>query len=218
MTALYEILGVKTSATVKTIRAAYRKKAKKAHPDTGGSIEEFNALKKAHDILIDPERRLKYDATGDTSEKAIDNSLSQVIGLLTAALDNVLQQIEARGGNPTEFEIINDMKILMGGHLDELQKKCAQVTAQRKKMERLVGRFDVKKGENYFEAIVASKMSAFDSQIRQLNEQEIPIKKALDILANSSFRSDHGGGKPDHNYGSSYKIADLMNMAMYGAF
>jgi curved DNA-binding protein CbpA len=218
MTPLYELLGVKSSATVKQIRAAYRRKAKKAHPDTGGDAVKFAALKKAHDILIDPERRARYDATGDASEKNPDNSLSRVVGLLAAALESVLQQIERRAGDPVEFEIVSDMKILLGGNLDEIQKQREQLRAARKKTEKLIGRFGVKKGENYLEGIIVGKLSALDTKIRQLDEGEKPIKAALDILTNSSFRSDHGGGQQGHNYGSAYSLADLMGKAVHGAF
>ena len=44
MTDLYKILGVKRTAARKDIHKAYRKKAKTAHPDSGGSEEAFNEL------------------------------------------------------------------------------------------------------------------------------------------------------------------------------
>ena len=220
MKSLYELLGVKMTATTDAIHKAYRKRAKKAHPDTGGNAEEFALLKKAHDILVSPERRAKYDATGDTTDSTPDNSLSQVIGLLAMSLDQVLTAIESRMGDPTEFAIVNDMKILVGGKLDELQKKRQQFQTQRKKTEKLVGRFGVKSGENYLEGIITGKLSALDTNIRQLDDQEKPIKKALDILTNSSFRSDSGGSDSSHTYGakSAFKLEDLMRKATYGAF
>ena len=216
MSNLYELLGVKTSATVKAIRAAYRKKAKKAHPDTGGSDEEFAALKKAHDILTDPDRRARYDASGDTSERSPDNSLSQVIGILATALEQVLAQIANRMGDPTEYQLVKDMKILVGGQLDDIQRKRAQGKEALKKAEKLLGRFGVKKGENYLEGIVIGKISALNTQIRLLDSQEEPIKRALDILTNSSFRSEHGGKQEGHNYGSAYRLSDLMGLAAGG--
>jgi DnaJ domain len=46
---LYAILGVAHDADFDTIRAAYRNAAKTAHPDLGGTAEEFEALKEAYD-------------------------------------------------------------------------------------------------------------------------------------------------------------------------
>lgn len=213
MVDLYKILGIKNNATVKTIRNSYRKRAKKAHPDVGGSAEEFAQLKLAHDILTDPVRRLKYDETGDVSEKAPDNSLSQVIGELATALDHVLSQIERRSLEPTEFNIVSDMKIFLGGKLDEIQKKRKDLSRVISKTEKLLGRFGVKSGENYLEGIIVGKLSALSTHLRMVETQETPVKRALDILTNSSFRSDHGGGQSTHNYGSAYKLQDLMNQA-----
>jgi len=48
----YEILGVKRSASVEEIRTAYRRAAKKAHPDQGGSNEAFRRLQAAAEFLL----------------------------------------------------------------------------------------------------------------------------------------------------------------------
>ena len=51
MTDLYKTLGVKRTAAPKDIHKAYRKKAKSAHPDSGGSVEAFNTLVLAYSVL-----------------------------------------------------------------------------------------------------------------------------------------------------------------------
>lgn len=219
---LYETLGVKQDAKTETIRKAYRRKAKKAHPDTGGSAEEFAKLKKAHDILTDDARRKKYDATGDQSEARPDNAMSVIVQILAVAMENVISQIEGRMGEPTEFDIVNDMKIIIGGHLDECQRKRDQFKRTLAKTQKLVGRFGVEKGDNYLEKIVQGKISALTNNISQCDNQESPIKKALDILTISSFKSEYGGGKENHQYGgnspSSFWLADLMNKDMGRSF
>jgi DnaJ-class molecular chaperone len=59
----YLVLGVGPSATSEQIRSAYRKKAKKLHPDrTGGRCETFQAVQEAYEVLGDPARRRAYDA------------------------------------------------------------------------------------------------------------------------------------------------------------
>jgi molecular chaperone DnaJ len=52
-TDLYQVLGVDKKATKPEIRSAYRKKSKKAHPDSGGSKDDFQRLQIAHRILTD---------------------------------------------------------------------------------------------------------------------------------------------------------------------
>jgi hypothetical protein len=62
----YQVLGVKSTASVKEIKAAYKRLARLRHPDlNGGSAEAAQAfvqLSYARDILIDPKRRAEYDA------------------------------------------------------------------------------------------------------------------------------------------------------------
>ncbi len=66
----YEILGVDRNATEKEIKAAYRKLARKWHPDlhTGKDKEQaeekFKQINEAYEVLSDPEKREKYDRLG----------------------------------------------------------------------------------------------------------------------------------------------------------
>lgn len=60
----YETLGVSRTATVDEIKSAYRKLAKKYHPDLGGDPEKFKELNQANDILSDPNKKAQYDNGG----------------------------------------------------------------------------------------------------------------------------------------------------------
>ncbi len=58
----YKTLGVSSTATAKEITSAYRKLAKKHHPDTNpGSDEVFKEISAAYDVLGDAARRKEYD-------------------------------------------------------------------------------------------------------------------------------------------------------------
>lgn len=66
----YETLGLNRSATEKDIKSAYRKQARKWHPDLhSGSEKEmaeekFKQINEAYEVLSDPEKRAKYDRLG----------------------------------------------------------------------------------------------------------------------------------------------------------
>jgi curved DNA-binding protein len=64
----YEILGVKKNATDDEIKKAYRKLARKLHPDLNPNDKEankkFQQLNEANEVLGDPEKRKKYDQYG----------------------------------------------------------------------------------------------------------------------------------------------------------
>jgi molecular chaperone DnaJ len=71
----YEVLGVPKSATEKEIKSAYRKLARKWHPDTNpqnpkAAEEKFKELQEAYAVLGDVEKRRKYDALGADWESA----------------------------------------------------------------------------------------------------------------------------------------------------
>ena len=59
----YQLLGIPRSASADQINAAWRKKALKAHPDKGGSANEFSTLRNAYDVLSDPVEKTRYDTT-----------------------------------------------------------------------------------------------------------------------------------------------------------
>ena len=58
---LYGILGVSSTASDQDIRAAFRSRAKQAHPDHGGSDDEMVKLAEAYETLSDPTTRAEYD-------------------------------------------------------------------------------------------------------------------------------------------------------------
>src|SRR5207247_235365 len=61
----YRILGVDRSADEKTIKSAYRKLARKYHPDVNkGQDARFKEIAEAYEVLSDPEKRRRYDTLG----------------------------------------------------------------------------------------------------------------------------------------------------------
>jgi len=68
----YEILGVKRDATEEQIRQAFRKLARKYHPDLNpgdkASEEKFKELNEANEVLSDADKRKRYDQLGATGK------------------------------------------------------------------------------------------------------------------------------------------------------
>ncbi|MCS7166561.1 MAG: molecular chaperone DnaJ [Gemmatales bacterium] len=64
----YEVLGVRRNATEEEIKRAYRELAKRYHPDRNPGDEEaaekFKEVTEAYEVLIDPEKRARYDRYG----------------------------------------------------------------------------------------------------------------------------------------------------------
>src|SRR5581483_2061636 len=68
----YEALGVKKNATEEEIRKAFRKLARKYHPDDNpgdkSAEEKFKTISEANDVLSDPKKRKIYDQLGFYSD------------------------------------------------------------------------------------------------------------------------------------------------------
>src|SRR6516162_1674588 len=64
----YKILGVDKNASAEEIKKAYRKLARKYHPDLNPNDKEanrkFQQINEANEVLSDPEKRKKYDQYG----------------------------------------------------------------------------------------------------------------------------------------------------------
>jgi DnaJ-class molecular chaperone len=64
----YKILGLKKGASEKEIKAAYRKLARKHHPDLNAGNKQaegrFKEINEANEVLSDPEKRKRYDELG----------------------------------------------------------------------------------------------------------------------------------------------------------
>ena len=63
----YEVLGLKKGATEAEIKSAFRKLAKKYHPDINkesGSEEKFKEISEAYSVLSDPQKKAQYDQFG----------------------------------------------------------------------------------------------------------------------------------------------------------
>ncbi|MDR1979236.1 MAG: J domain-containing protein [Synergistaceae bacterium] len=71
----YEILGVARTASQDEIRKAYRKLAKKYHPDVSkdkGSDARYKEINEAYEVLKDPDKRVKYDTLGPNWQQGQD--------------------------------------------------------------------------------------------------------------------------------------------------
>ena len=79
----YGVLGVKKTASAEDIRKAFRKLARKYHPDVNpgdkSAEEKFKALSEANDVLSDPKKRKIYDQLGFYSDN-IDPAAAEAYG------------------------------------------------------------------------------------------------------------------------------------------
>ena len=98
---LYETLDVSQDASAEEIKKAYRRLARKYHPDINkdaGAEEKFKEINAAYEILSDTQKRQQYDQYGDNmfgGQNFHDFANSQGGG---ANLDDILRSIFGGGG------------------------------------------------------------------------------------------------------------------------
>jgi curved DNA-binding protein CbpA len=122
MKTLYEILGIRRTATPEQITKAYRKLAVKYHPDVAkgdpeAATKKFHEMQEAYDVLSDPERRKLYDETGSTvppgrKQDAVMLSLLDLQRRVMEAAEHMLSDLDV-------FDAMRaQIKKGLAGHLD----------------------------------------------------------------------------------------------------
>ncbi len=67
----YKTLGVPRDADADTIKKAYRRLARKHHPDAGGDESKFKEINEAYEVLSDDKKRALYDQYGTANKQQI---------------------------------------------------------------------------------------------------------------------------------------------------
>jgi hypothetical protein len=96
----YERLGVPRAASARQMARAFRRVARRAHPDVGGSPEDFTAAAEAYRVLSDPALRAEYDRVLDGGAASWDDvDWGAEVGR-EAAADDVTDSPKAKDDGP----------------------------------------------------------------------------------------------------------------------
>jgi len=188
MTDLYKILGVKRTAARKDIHKAYRKKAKTAHPDSGGSEEAFNELVLAYSVLSDQGCRSRYDETGEVDPPRPDNFDGGAIEIIAEKLGLVIHAEQ-------DLATMDVGQLIEQAIRDDIAARKASVTHQQRAGERLAAlRARAKRKAEGNANLVARVLDwhelAIQNHIKKHEESIRFLERALDILSDYSFTDD----------------------------
>ena len=190
MTNLYEALGVGKDATPAAVKAAYRRAARKAHPDGGGSPERFRQIVLARDVLSDEQRKAQYDRTGKVDEREIDQTEAVALNLVMEAVNNVWTVAESRSMNIESIDAIGDAKIYLERKLHETEANKNKGQTQTEKLRKFAARFKSKKNKpNRISGLITARADEIARQIASLEPTITALKRALDIVSGHEY--DH---------------------------
>lgn len=180
----YEVLEISETATDAEIKAAYRKQAKKHHPDTGGDPEKFKQVSDAYECLKDPAERAFYDRNGVDSHDEVLQKLALMLKQCLTA-DNPIGTIR---------RVLNDSTIDAHNNIHRLKNSIQHLTVRRDKLLK----------RNAGKSLIGLFAGVFDSEINtltiQLNTYEDGIRQ-MKIL--TKLLADLEDPDPDHPHTTS---------------
>ena len=191
MTDLYAELGIARDPPPSTahIRASYRRRAKKAHPDGGGSVEEFQRVTRAVDVLTDERRRRVYDETGQIDEKPLDDLDARALQFLFGQIDFVIAQVEARGLFLDEIDVVGDVRRGFDEKLRQIDQAVRKISQNKEMAEKVAAKFRAKRGKvDRIGPMYRSKAAGFAQNLVACERDREMVRRAIEILAEHEFQ------------------------------
>jgi len=173
----YDILGVGRDASDEQIKAAYRKRAKGAHPDSGGDAEAFGRLKKAHELLLDPVRRKVFDDTGYDVELTDAVDLQALVAIEKLITDMVLDERE-----PGTFDPVAHMRASL---LEEIRKANFSKSELERHSDRIrlhLDRLGKRPGKDVVGHMLRARIKAIATAIGETDAKIGATERACDML------------------------------------
>lgn len=183
----YQTLGVDKDAPASEVRKAYRRKAKRAHPDAGGSAAEFSELSRALAILINPKKRKEYDTTGTVDERP-DNEQADAVGII---LGIMMSAIAKHGERCLKVDLVKEVakacKQIIENNEEMKSQLAAKIATGRKVMARLKRK---KKGPTFLLLAMERAIEAQTEPLININKTIAQHDAALKMLKDYEFDFD----------------------------
>lgn len=193
----YETLGVEPSASAADIKAAYRRKSSAAHPDReGGSVEAQQAVNDAYAVLGDPDRRSRYDATGDDKAPVSIEAKARdaLLALFHAVIDGDGDMVHAVHG-------------MLSQHRTQTNTIRHQAVQRRAKLLKRREKVKVKSGNNLVHGLIDQAVVQLDVQIATATEGLEINAAALAMLSDYEF----DGSEPAPESYVSQRVFEALN-------
>jgi curved DNA-binding protein CbpA len=180
----YATLGVPDDADADTIKAAYRRESRKAHPDRqGGDHQAMVAVNQAYETLSDPEKRARYDQTGqDAPAPPLD------VQARTAIMSLFMQCMEQAGDEVELIEMVREQIRLnqqkLHAEIAKLQDRPAKLQARRRRLKY--------KGteRNFLDDLIEDQLRQNNERLARAQNGVSMLGRALELLVDFSYEPE----------------------------
>ena len=205
---LYEILGLYPDATEEEIKDAYRRKSMIHHPDReGGDEESFKQVKAAYEVLSDPERRKRYDETGQTEEGPSEEEM--VANAATNILVETLRNMPD-WHSPTQDDFVERMVKRVDSRINKLEMDMGIGEDALKKVKKLLGRFIKKdKGRNIFQEHLEREVVNLEAFLAEGTRRIALEVKLREYIQSYQFIMDPNAEKESEDFSLWKSIASI---------
>lgn len=186
----YNVLGIDRTADPKTIRRAYRRRAKECHPDVGGSAAEFEAVNEAQLVLLDERRRAQFDRTGHYDDLEPDNEQAKILEMLSIVIDMALGIAQRRGQSPEHTDFIALMRTSISDGKAKHREEAATFREALKYWDKVVDRFSVNSGPNVIDQVVRGKVAQLHMMIATSDENIKALDGVAELIKGYKFRRE----------------------------
>lgn len=191
---LYFTLGLPRDASQEDITKAYRKLAKRFHPDRNVGDDDakvhFAAVDHAYRVLSDQQRREKYDRTGQADDIRPDNTFAEIMSVISPLMFVVLKEIVKQGGEVKEEDVVKHMRTALASGKKELAKQRSQLVKESTALLDAVDRFAVDEGEeNLLAAAARQHLRAIQDRIADVDKELSRVDKASEYLKKCRYNA-----------------------------
>lgn len=176
----FSALGAERNDTPAQIKQHYRKLARAYHPDKGGDPEKFMAIQLAYDVLSDPDRRRRYEETGDDGSRA--KAEPGVQTLVTVVLGLVGECPDVRTN-----DIVTKARSFLQAEVRKIAREQNELMARAMKFRDAGKRL---KGSDLLRATIDSEADRLVLDAGRVGERETEVAAALALLRECNYETD----------------------------
>lgn len=189
MTNPYEILGVRRDATDDQVKAAYRRRAKTTHPDSGGDADAFSRVQKAYELLLDPVRRKVFDDTGYDVELADPIDLQALM-----VIEKLVNQLTLDEREPGTFDPLARMRSDLSEEMRKARFSKRELERHASRIEHHLERLEKRPATDILGSMLRARIKAISTAISETEAKIKANERACEMLYDYTYEVDvHDG-------------------------